>query len=193
MLELRCATSNKHKLLEFQEASGPDVVVRGCGDCDCPETGSTFEENALQKALACASHRGDEWLFADDSGIEVDALNGAPGIRSARFAGEPCDDRANNQLLLASLQDVPRSRRTARFVCSIALLRAGRPAATFWGEVEGIILRRRSGPGGFGYDPLFHYPPLGRSFGRLARSTKWEHSHRGKAYRSMLQWLQAHR
>lgn len=193
MLVLACATSNNHKLKEFQQASGPDVAVRGCPSRDCPETGNTFEANALQKALCYSSTCGAEWLFADDSGLEVDALGGAPGILSARFAGSDGDDAANNRLLLRRLADVPREQRTARFVCAIALLRHGEPAATFRGEVEGLVLRRHSGRGGFGYDPLFHYPPLGKSFGRLTAQAKWEHSHRGKAYKAMLKWFRERR
>ena len=191
MLELVCATSNKHKLLEFQQA-GPGIRIRGCVSRDCPETGDTFEANALQKALCYAVAERAEWLFADDSGLEVDALGGAPGIRSARYAGEDSDDLQNNRLLLSRLQDTPRERRTARFVCAIALLRDGAHVATFRGKAEGLILHRHSGRKGFGYDPLFHYPPLGMSFGRLPRETKWLHSHRGEAYRAMLAWLGKH-
>ena len=193
MLELFCATSNKHKLLEFQNAAGTDVLVRGCRSLDCPETGNTFEANALEKALCYASAEGVEWIFADDSGIEVDVLGAAPGVLSARYAGPECDGIANNRLLLKRLDHVPTPERTARFVCSIALIKDGKPAANFRGEVEGRILRKHSGRQGFGYDPLFHYPPLGRSFGRLSSEVKWEHSHRGKAYRAMLAWVREHR
>ena len=190
MLELVCATSNKHKLLEFQRASGPAVLVHGCESLDCPETGDSFESNALQKALCYSAASSAEWLFADDSGLEVDALGGAPGILSARYAGHNGGDVDNNRLLLANLQGVPRDRRTARFVCAIALLKHGELAATFRGEVEGLVLHRHSGRQGFGYDPLFHYPPLGKSFGRVPAEVKWTHSHRGKAYRAMLEWIQ---
>ena len=193
MLELVCATSNQHKLLEFQNAAGGDVHVRGCLPRECPETGATFEANALEKAICYASAEEVEWLFADDSGIEVDALGGAPGVLSARFAGPECNDLANNRLLLRRLELVPNHERTARFVCSIALVRNGEPIATFRGEVEGRILRKHSGRRGFGYDPLFHYPPLGKSFGRLSSESKWEHSHRGKAFRAMLAWIREHR
>lgn len=191
MLELVCATSNEHKLLEFQRA-GPGIRIRGCAQRDCPETGDTFEANALEKALCYAAAEQAEWLFADDSGLEVAALGGAPGVLSARYAGEGCSDIDNNRLLLHRLQGVPRERRTARFVCTIALVRHGAHVATFRGEVEGLVLRRHSGHEGFGYDPLFHFPPLGTSFGRLHRETKWLHSHRGEAYRAMLDWLGEH-
>lgn len=191
MLELACATSNKHKLLEFQRA-GQGLRIRGCAPRDCPETGDTFEANALQKALCYATAERAEWLFADDSGLEVDALDGAPGILSARYAGEGSDDLTNNRLLLHRLQHVPREQRTARFVCAIALVREGAHVATFRGEVEGLILHRHSGRGGFGYDPLFHFPRLGVSFGRLPMETKWQWSHRGEAFRAMLAWLGKH-
>ena len=193
MLELVCATSNKHKLLEFQRASGSGVLVRGCDPRDCPETGDSFEANALQKALCYSRWADAGWLFADDSGLEVDALDGAPGILSARYAGPNSSDTANNRLLLRRLETVPRQQRTARFVCAIALLRDGAVAATFRGEVKGRILRRHSGNRGFGYDPLFHYPPTGKSFGQLLPAVKWEHSHRGKAYRAMLGWIHERR
>jgi len=188
MIELVCATSNKHKLAEFQRAE-PEIRIRGCASRDCPETGDTFEANALQKALCYAVAERVEWLFADDSGLEVDALDGAPGILSARYAGEGCSDLDNNRLLLHRLQNVPRERRTARFVCAIALVHRGAHIATFRGEVEGLVLRRHSGREGFGYDPLFHFPPVGTSFGRLPGEVKWQYSHRGKAFRDMLAWL----
>ena len=191
MLELVCATSNEHKLLEFQKMS-LGVPIRGCAPRDCPETGDTFEANALQKALCYAVAEQAEWLFADDSGLEVDALGGAPGIRSARYAGEGSDDLENNRLLLRKLEGVPRERRTARFACAIALVRHGAHVATFRGEVEGHILLRPSGREGFGYDPLFHCPLVGSSFGRVPKRVKWQHSHRGEAYRAMLGWLGRH-
>lgn len=189
MLELVCATSNQHKLSEFQKDSGPDVLVLGCEQMQCPETGDSFEANALQKALCYSRASRAEWLFADDSGLVVDALGGAPGIFSARYAGSDGDDHANNRLLLRNLAKVPRDQRTARFVCAIALLHRGVSVGTFGGEVEGLILRRHSGRRGFGYDPLFHFPPLRKSFGRVPADVKWVHSHRGKAYRAMLTWL----
>ena len=191
MLELVCATSNPNKLLEFQQASGSDVLVRGCEPRDCPETADSFEGNALQKALCYSRGNNSEWLFADDSGLVVDALAGAPGVHSARFAGEPANYAANNRLLLRRLAGVRRRDRQARFVCCIALLHRGSLAATFRGEVEGLILQRESGKQGFGYDPLFYYPRLRTSFGRLPREEKWNHSHRGRAYRAMLRWIQA--
>ncbi len=189
MLELVCATSNRGKLGEFRLASGAEISIAGCAAVHCPETGATFEANALQKALCYHRANPAAWLFADDSGLEVDALGGAPGIHSARFAGPAASDRENNMLLLRSLARVPPERRTARFVCTIALLHDGRLAETFRGTVEGRILRRHSGSLGFGYDPLFYCPPLRASFGLIPAHAKWQHSHRGRAFRAMLAWL----
>ena len=189
MIEIVCATSNVHKLGEFQIASGTSVKIQGCPAEDCPETGQSFEENAVQKARCYYRSHPSAWLFADDSGLEVDALGGAPGIRSARFAGLGASDLDNNSLLLSRLAGVERARRTARFVCSIALLRDGTLERTFRGEVAGLVLDRPAGSNGFGYDPLFFYPRLGRSFAQLAPAKKWDLSHRGRAFRSMLDWL----
>ena len=189
MIKLVCATSNEHKLLEFRRASGPQVLVTGTDSRDCPETGDSFEANAVQKARCYSRGADPEWLFADDSGLEVDALDGAPGIHSARFAGPGSADRANNRLLLRRLAAVPPAQRGARFVCVIALLHKGSLVQTFRGEVEGSILRRHSGRRGFGYDPLFHYPPMRKSFGRLSAEEKWQYSHRGQAFRAMLGWI----
>jgi XTP/dITP diphosphohydrolase len=129
------------------------------------------------------------YVLADDSGIVVDALGGAPGIRSARFSGPDATDRSNNKLLLARLAGVPTAARTARFVCWIALARDGELWRTFHGEAEGRILEAPAGTDGFGYDPLFFYPPLSRTFAELPPDQKWAHSHRGKAFRRMLEWL----
>ena len=189
MLELVCATSNRGKLREFRLASGREISIAGCTSVDCPETGSTFEANALQKAQCYHRANPGEWLFADDSGLEVDILDGAPGIFSARFAGSESSDRENNMLLLRKLAGLPPARRTARFVCAIALLHNGKLANAFRGEVEGRVLKRHSGGQGFGYDPLFYYPPLRSSFGLLPAEIKWQHSHRGRAFRAMLAWL----
>ncbi len=192
MLELFCASSNRHKLSEFQLASGSQIAIRSCDPVDCPETGDSFEANALQKALCYNSVSRAEWLFADDSGLEVDALDGAPGIYSARFAGPAARDQANNKLLLSKLKGLPRAERSANFVCAIALLHNGSHAKTFRGTVDGLILRRHSGRHGFGYDPLFYYPPVKKSFGCLPAPLKWEHSHRGRAFRAMIEWVGKH-
>jgi len=191
---LYCATGNKGKLREFQQAAGPEVEIRAYGPLDCPETGSTFEENAVQKALCYAKALGgSELLFCDDSGLDVDALDGAPGIYSARFAGPGATDEANNALLLEKLRGVPRQKRTARYVCVIALVRGDEVLQTFRATAEGVIQDDAAGSGGFGYDPYFRFPPLECTFAELSAEEKWRHSHRGKAFRAMLGWLEGKR
>lgn len=176
------------KLREFRQAAGPSFDIQPCATVDCPETGRTFEENAVQKArcYAGALDDADALLFADDSGIEVDALDGAPGVYSARFAGPNADDAANNALLIEKLAGVPEDRRGARYVCVIALLRGTELLGSFRGEAEGVILTAPQGDGGFGYDPYFHFPPLNQTFAQTPPDVKWLHSHRGKAFRAML-------
>ena len=193
--ELWCATSNAGKLREFQHAAGQDFLLQGLPPQPCPEEGRTFEENAVSKAL-CYSQALDggptgasRLVFADDSGLEVDALGGAPGVLSARFAGPGADDEANNRLLLAKLDGLPVAERAARFVCCIALCRQGLLLRTFHGEARGRILERPLGSGGFGYDPLFYFPPLEKTFAQLSPEEKGRHSHRGQAFRKMLEWI----
>jgi XTP/dITP diphosphohydrolase len=146
------------------------------------EDGLTFEENGVKKARALAEFSGLLTL-ADDSGLEVDALNGAPGIYSARYAGAECDDNENNQKLLRELQSVSDEKRTARFVCALALCSPGSrtPDWTVREVCEGRIAFALQGKHGFGYDPLFFYPPMGKTFGEIERETKAMVSHRGKA------------
>ena len=198
LIELFCATANPGKQREFQQAAGPDLVIRGLAPLPCPEDGETFEENAKAKALcygrsaaspASEQHREAPLIFADDSGLVVDALGGEPGVRSARFAGPNAGDEANNALLLEKLRGLPPSERTARFVCCIALTREHHLLEMFRAEAVGVILDRPVGQGGFGYDPLFFDSLLGRSFAQLAPSEKWGVSHRGRAFRKMLVWL----
>ena len=150
------------------------------------EDGRTFEENAVLKARHYGKHASGI-LFAEDSGLEVDALGGAPGIYSARFAGENATDDENNRLLLETLQGVPG--RAARYVCAIALAEAGEVLKIFRGTVEGFITEEARGSGGFGYDPLFYYPPYGATFGETAPERKFAVSHRGHAVRAMLEWM----
>ena len=193
-MTLYCATGNKGKLREFQQSAGPEFEIRAFGPRDCPETGSTFEANALQKAhcyaKALAAEAGrPELLFCDDSGIVVDALDGAPGIYSARFAGPGATDDANNALLLERLRGVPLEQRTARYVCVIALLRGDELLQTFEATAEGVIQDEPAGEGGFGYDPYFRFPPLDCTFAEISADEKWKHSHRGKAFRAMMAWL----
>jgi len=149
----------------------------------CVEDGATFEQNAVLKALHYGRHVSG-WVFGDDSGLEVDALGGAPGVRSARFSGPQATAESNNRLLLEQLRGV--ENRSARFVCAIALAEDGRVHGVWRGTVEGVILDQPRGSGGFGYDPLFYCPTLGCTFGEAAEEQKFSVSHRGQALRAML-------
>ncbi len=152
------------------------------------ENGTSFEENASAKAIYYSGFT-PECVLADDSGLEVDALNGAPGVYSARYAGPAASDEDNNNLLLRDLGN--ESHREARFVCVLALARGRRLLTTAHGVVEGEILPAPRGSGGFGYDPLFFYAPLNRSFAELTAEEKFAVSHRGQALRSLLKRLPA--
>ena len=155
------------------------------------EDGQTFEENALKKARTLAQFFGMPTL-ADDSGLEVDALNGAPGVYSARYAGEQGDDDLNNQKLLRELNSVPAEKRTARFVCALALCVPRANGVDEWTvreSCEGRIAFGLSGSHGFGYDPLFFYPPFGKTFGEIERDVKATVSHRGKALKKLAENL----
>jgi XTP/dITP diphosphohydrolase len=191
-LRLYCATTNPGKLREFQMALADAfevLSVPGLASLPpCDETGATFEENAIQKALYYSKHY-DEYLFVDDSGIEVDALGGAPGVYSARFAGPNATDEANNRLLLERMRGV--EDRTARFVCVVALAKSGRLVQTFRGQVEGRLTEAPRGTNGFGYDPLFFYPPFGCTFAEAPLERKMEVSHRAKALRALHDYLLA--
>jgi XTP/dITP diphosphohydrolase len=182
-----CATSNPGKLREFQLAA-PDFDVRTLPRPVPPpqEHGETFEENAIAKAEYYGRFV-EGYLFADDSGLEVDALGGAPGVHSARYAGPDATDADNNRLLLSRLAGV--TDRRARFVCCIALVKDGRLVRTFRGAVEGRILDAPRGSGGFGYDPLFYYEPYGRTFGEAAIGDKMLVSHRAQALQAMFTFL----
>ncbi len=144
------------------------------------EDGTTFEENAVKKALAALAATGLPSL-ADDSGLEVGVLGGRPGVFSARFAGAGGDDRANREELLRQLEGVPDGRRTARFRCVIALAMPGGRVETVEASCEGVIAREPKGTGGFGYDPVFFYPPFGRTFAEVTPAEKHSVSHRGRA------------
>lgn len=191
-MTLRCATTNPGKLREFRAAAVllgyPSIDIQALGGlagiAACPEDGATFEANAIKKALYYSAFTADP-LFADDSGLEVAALSGAPGVRSARYSPEGADE-ANNRLLLENLE--PAGDRSARFVCVIALARQGRLQATFRGAVDGLIARAPSGAQGFGYDPLFYYPPLGRTFAEIPAEEKMRVSHRGQALRALFDY-----
>ena len=192
MIRLTCATGNPGKLREFRMAAGPESgmeIQLLAGFSQIPpyaEDGSTFEENAILKARHYSRH-APGLLFADDSGLEVDALGGAPGVCSARFAAPDASDESNNGLLLERLQGI--ANRAARFVCVIALVEGQRLLRVFRGVVEGCITRELRGSGGFGYDPLFYYPPFGCTFGEVSAEQKFAVSHRGQALRAMLAWL----
>ena len=198
MTRLYCATGNPGKLREFRIAadnlpvSGAPVEIELVpGFRDLPpavEDGATFDENAVKKAL----HYGqlvEDLVFADDSGLEVDALGGAPGVFSARFSGPHATDETNNRLLLEKLRGV--ENRSARFVCAIALVKCGAVRGVYRGAVEGRIIDDPRGARGFGYDPLFFYEPFGCTFGEASDDRKFAVSHRGQALRAMLSALPA--
>ncbi|MBZ5635807.1 MAG: RdgB/HAM1 family non-canonical purine NTP pyrophosphatase [Acidobacteriia bacterium] len=182
-----CATSNPGKLREFQLAA-PDFDVRQLPRSVPPpeEHGSTFEDNAALKALYYGGFT-EGYLFADDSGLEVDALGGAPGVHSARYAGPEASDADNNSLLLQRLDGI--ADRRARFVCVIALVKDGKLVRTFRGAVEGRILAAPRGSGGFGYDPLFYFEPFGCTFGEAPIGDKMLVSHRAQALDAMFTFL----
>jgi XTP/dITP diphosphohydrolase len=150
------------------------------------ETGSTFEANARLKAEGY-SLRTPHLVLADDSGLEVDALDGGPGVHSARYGGPDLTDAERTTAVLDALKDVPDGKRGARFRCVLALAKAGRTLATFAGVVEGTILREPKGANGFGYDPIFFHPPSGRAFAELTRAEKARVSHRGLALRQFVE------
>jgi XTP/dITP diphosphohydrolase len=194
---LYACTTNSGKLREFLLASAQaqlaDILIEPLPGLDAiappDETGATFEENAALKA-SYYSQFTEKLVFADDSGLEVSALGGAPGVRSARYAGEGAKDDENNALLLRNLSGV--RQRHARFVSVVALARGGHIPHTSRGAVEGEILAEARGFGGFGYDPLFYYPPFGCSFGEIDKERKFTVSHRGQALRALLEWIAAH-
>jgi XTP/dITP diphosphohydrolase len=189
-VKLYCATTNRGKLREFQMALQDSWQVESLpGLASIPpadETGVTFEENASQKALYYSKHC-DQYLFVDDSGLEVHALAGAPGVYSARFAGPNATDAANNQLLLDRMRG--QTDRRARFVCVVALAESGCLVHTFRGEVEGRLTDAPLGTNGFGYDPLFFYEPFGGTFGQAPLERKMQVSHRFQALRAMRDYL----
>ncbi|MGE5218294.1 MAG: XTP/dITP diphosphatase [Chloroflexota bacterium] len=196
MIDLLLATTNPGKLAEVQVflKKYPLRILSLEDIADAPqvvEDGKTFEDNALKKARTLAEFSGLITL-ADDSGLEVDALNGAPGIYSARYAGMEGDDERNNAKLLREMAQVPEEKRTARFVCSLALYAPVADRARSWTvreSCEGRIAFTLKGDNGFGYDPLFFYPPFGKTFGEIDRETKATVSHRGKALRKLAEFL----
>ncbi|MGH9498920.1 MAG: RdgB/HAM1 family non-canonical purine NTP pyrophosphatase [Terriglobales bacterium] len=200
MKRILIATSNPGKLKDFAGAASPvGVEITPLpGFSLLPpvvEDGLTFEANARKKAEAYSRHAIGQIVLADDSGLEVDALGGAPGVHSARYAAESphlaganTDDAANNARLLHELEPVPPERRIARFVCIIAAARDGQTLEVFRGQAEGIILDAPRGSNGFGYDPLFFYPQIHKTFAELSAEEKAKYSHRGAAFRKFLEW-----
>src|SRR5271156_142752 len=205
MRRILIATSNAGKLRDFAGAAARHgVEISGVpGFASLPpvvEDGDTFEANARKKAEEYSLHVSGEIVVADDSGLEVDALNGAPGVHSARYAapeqlgmepheaGANTDDEANNARVLRELKNLPVQKRTARFVCVLAAARDGKTLATFRGTAEGIILEAPRGSNGFGYDPLFYFPQIQKTFAELRAEEKSKYSHRGAAFRKFLQW-----
>jgi XTP/dITP diphosphohydrolase len=198
-MRLLIASDNRKKRAELERLLAPLgcelVTPAGIGGLpEVDEDQPTFAGNAAKKARAGALASG-LWTLADDSGLEVEALDGAPGVRSARFAGRHGDDAANNALLLERLAGVPEERRGARFVCALALCRPdGELELEVEGEVRGRILEAARGSGGFGYDPLFlfteeGFEESGRPFGELAPEAKARVSHRGRALRALTERL----
>jgi XTP/dITP diphosphohydrolase len=200
MRRILIATSNPGKIRDFAGAAS----VHGIEVAPLPnfaslppvvEDGATFEANARKKAEAYSRRAAGELVIADDSGLEVDALGGAPGVHSARYAAdEPhaaetnTDDEANNAKLVREIRRVPPEERRGRFVCWIAAAREGKILAVFEGKAEGIIIEQARGSNGFGYDPLFYFPAIEKTFAELTPEEKAEYSHRGAAFRSFLDW-----
>ena len=210
MRRILIATSNSGKLRDFAGAA----VQQGVEIAGIPgfssllavvEDGLTFEANARKKAEEYSRYVPGGIVVADDSGLEIDALNAAPGVHSARYAApdlqnkEPhqadanTDDNANNARVLRELRGVPPDQRTARFVCVLAAARDGKTLATFRGTAEGIILDAPRGANGFGYDPLFYFPQIKKTFAELTAEEKSKCSHRGAAFRHLLEWISTSR
>ena len=188
---LLVSTRNAHKVAEIREILGAGFEVLDLSAIaevgEVEETGVTFEENATLKALAVSGHF-EGWVIADDSGLEVDALGGAPGVWSARFSGSGATDASNRVLLLEKLEGVRGKDRSARFRCVIVLARAGRKLAAFSGSVEGVIINQEKGAGGFGYDPLFVPEGHCETFAQLGSEVKNALSHRARALAGLLAW-----
>ena len=208
MKKILVATSNAGKLRDFAGAAAPHgVEVAGILNFSSlppvVEDGETFEANARKKAEAYSRYAPGEIVIADDSGLEVDALNGAPGVHSARYAAPDLinkqpheadtntDDEANNARVLRELNNIPAEKRSARFVCVLAAARDGKTLKVFQGEADGIILDVPRGKNGFGYDPLFFFPAIKKTFAELTAEEKSRYSHRGSAFRRFLDWYDA--
>jgi XTP/dITP diphosphohydrolase len=197
------ATSSPGKLRDFAGAAASlGITIANIPNFSSlpqvVEDGASFEENARKKAESYSQAVPGELVLADDSGLEIDALGGAPGVYSARYAAdEPhtaesnTDDEANNAKVLRELKGIARQERTARFVCVLAAARNGQTLRTFRGTAEGVILDAAQGSNGFGYDPLFYFPQIGKTFAELSAEEKAQYSHRGQAFRAFLEWYRA--
>jgi XTP/dITP diphosphohydrolase len=188
---LLLATGNQKKLKELREILTPVGIsvispIDLGYDPDVDETGATFEANAILKAEAGLAATG-EWTLADDSGIEARALGWRPGVYSARYAGEPCDDEANNRKLIAELAD--QRDKFVQYRCVIALARPGEQPLTWSGTFAGEHIATRRGAGGFGYDPYVLVPDLGVTVAEMSAEAKHARSHRGQALRGFVEWL----
>jgi XTP/dITP diphosphohydrolase len=205
MRKVLIATSNPGKLRDFAGAAAVlGIEIAGIPNFSSlptvVEDGTPFEENARKKAEVYSHSVPGEMVVADDSGLEIDALNGEPGVHSARYAAPELhgkqphgadtntDDEANNARVLRELKDVPSEKRTGRFVCVLAAARDGKTLATFRDTAEGIILDAPRGANGFGYDPLFYFPSSKKTFAELSAEEKARYSHRGAAFRAFLKW-----
>jgi XTP/dITP diphosphohydrolase len=200
MKRVLVATSNPGKLRDFAGVAshyGIEIAPLANFAAIPPvvEDGKTFEANARKKAEIYSRHAPGEIVIADDSGLEVDALGGAPGVHSARYAAEEphmaeanTDDELNNRKLIREIQPIAPADRTGRFVCWIAAARDGTTLAVFEGEAEGMILESPRGHNGFGYDPLFYFPDIQKTFAELTAGEKAKYSHRGAAFRKFLEW-----
>lgn len=192
MITLVAATTNKHKIREYRElfAHRPILIKALSEFTNYPEViedGSTFQENAARKARACFEYLHLP-VFADDSGLEVPALNNAPGVFSARYSGEDATYEKNNRLLLERMRDLPEAQRKARFVCAICY-KDDKEERRFTGITEGIILNELRGHGGFGYDPLFYVPVIKKTYAELTLEEKNQLSHRSEALQQLLYYL----
>ncbi|SHF18880.1 XTP/dITP diphosphatase [Alkalibacter saccharofermentans] len=184
-MKIVLATGNAHKKIEIEDIlKNRNIEISTMKDegifVDIVEDGITFEENALIKARAVKANT-ENAVMADDSGLEVEYLNNAPGVRSARFAGEDATDAENNEKLLKLLKNIPKEDRRARFVCVVALIDEGGREYIFRGECEGIIANELAGEGGFGYDPLFFVESAGKTYAQLTSEEKNKISHRAMA------------
>ena len=201
MTRVLVASSNPGKLADFDAAARVFEIeitpLPGIKQIQAPEeTGRTFEHNAQLKAEYYSRHAPEDILIADDSGLVVDALEGEPGVRSARYAEDAGisthdPDAANNALLLRRALAIPDSQRQCAFVCAIAAAQNGTTLRVFTARSRGMLLREPRGSNGFGYDPLFYFPQLNRSFAELSREEKLKVSHRGAAFRMFLEWMNA--